>query len=203
MQKFRIQIAAIVVIVVIIVIFAVRYFVADETPTTENSTDISSNLECYGSAKFVAVQKGNGDSAGSSILIKYRKDPSQVLSCDYTIAKDDFEIKNDIPIYFLAFTDNFLALDSGTAPWPRGLIVLDLNSRKIVFTDKYSKPFSVKGDSITYLSETAQEPTVTNCPNLNDLRSKGLGAVLMNKVTVDLATLSKKSADSTACIATQ
>ncbi len=203
MQKFRIQIAAIVVIVVIIVIFAVRYFVADETPTTENSTDISFNLECYGSAKFVAIQKGNGDSVGSDILIKYRKDPSQVLSCDYTVADGDFEIADVLATYFLSFTDNFLLLDSGTAPPPRGLTAYDLRSRKMVFTDKYTKPVSVQGDSISYLSPTEEKPTIKNCPNLDDFKSKGLGAVLMNKVTVNLKTLSKKYADSTACIATQ
>jgi hypothetical protein len=78
-----------------------------------------------------------------------------------------------------------------------------LLSHKKVFTDSYGKPVTVAGDSITYFSKTSQKPTAENCPDLNNYTKNGLGAVIMSKVTVDLATLSKKDLGVTECIAVQ
>jgi hypothetical protein len=167
------------------------------------TSNLYKNLECHDSPKYFAIQKGISDSAGSDILIKYDTNPSQNFPCAYTVASGDFEIKNVMAEYFLAFTENFLLLDSGTAPPPRGLIVYDLRSRKIVFTDSYTKPVLVEGDNITYLSKTDQKPTLQNCPDLDNYTKNGLGAVIMSKITVNLLTLNKKDLGTTQCLATQ
>lgn len=163
----------------------------------------TSGLECHDSSRYFAVQKSLSDSVGSNILIKYKTSPSQSFPCAYTVASGDFEIKNVQAEYFLTFTDNFLVLDSGTAPPPRGLVVYDLRSRTIVFIDSYTKPVTVAGDTITYLSKTDQKPTLQNCPNLNDYTANSLGAVIMSKVTVDLPSLNKKDLGVFECMATQ
>lgn len=160
-------------------------------------------LECHDSLKYFAVQKSLSDTVGSDILIKYKTNSSQNYPCAYNVANGDFELKNVLAEYFLTFTDNFLVLDKGTAPEPRGLIVYDLRSRKIVFTDSYAKPVTVSGDSIIYLSKTSIKPTIANCPSLNDYTKNGLGAVIMSKITVDLSTLDKKDLGPTVCLATQ
>ena len=191
------------IVVILIVGFAV-YFVAKkvEAPTVEEQLT-TSGLECHNSVKYFAIQKSLSDSVGSDILIKYKISPSDKFPCTYTVASEDFEIKNVLAEYFLTFTDNFLVLDKGTAPEPRGLVVYDLNSRKIVFTDSYAKPVTVVGDSITYFSKTDIKPTLLNCPDLNNYTSNDLGAILMSKVTVDLSLLNKKDIGEMKCIATQ
>jgi hypothetical protein len=105
--------------------------------------------------------------------------------------------------YFLTFTDNFLVLDQGTAPEPRGLVVYDLHSHKIVFNDSYAKPVEVAKDNITYWSKTNQKPTLQNCPDLNNYTKNGLGAVIMSKVTINLSSLDKKDSGINKCMATQ
>ncbi|MCX6702202.1 MAG: hypothetical protein NTX96_03360 [Candidatus Zambryskibacteria bacterium] len=198
MKKF-----SILILVVLIVAVAVYFFIKkDKAPALEEPL-VTSGLECYDSLKYFAMQKSLSDSVGSNILIKYKTNSSQNFPCTYTVASDDFEIKNVLAEYFLTFTDNFLVLDSGTAPEPRGLVVYDLRSRKIVFTDSYAKPVTVVGDSITYFSKTDQKPTLQNCPDLNDYIGNGLGAVIMSKVTVDLLSLDKKDLGVIECKATQ
>jgi hypothetical protein len=165
--------------------------------------DNEAGIECHSSSKYFAIQKSLAPDAGSDILIKYKTNPDQNLPCTYKAVNGDFEIKNVMAQYFLTFTDNFLVLDQGTAPEPRGLVVYDLRSHKIAFNDSYAKPVEVVGDSITYLSETDQKPTLQNCPDLNNYTKNGLGAVIMSKVTVDLSSLNKKDLGITECRATQ
>ena len=164
---------------------------------------VSDGSVCHDSTRYFAIEKSLAPNVGSNILIKYKTSPEEKLPCVYAVANGDFEPPNVEAQYFLAFTDNFILLDSGTAPEPRGLIVYDLRSRKQVFTDSYAKPVIVVGDTITYLSKTSIEPTAQNCPDLKTYTSNGLGAVIMSKVTVDLKTLFKKDAGMFECKATQ
>jgi hypothetical protein len=160
-------------------------------------------LQCHDSPKYFAVEKSLADSVGSDILIKYKTEPSQNIPCAYTPVSGDLELKNVMAEYFLTFTDNFLVLDKGTAPEPRGLVVYDLRTREMVFTDSYAKPVEVVGDSITYWSKTDQKPTIQNCPNLAEYTGYGLGAVVMSKVTVDLSSRIKSDLGVFECIAVQ
>lgn len=160
-------------------------------------------LACYETPLYMAIEKKLDSSVGSDILVKYKTSPEQRIRCAYTFKEGDFEIKNASAEYFIAFTDNFLVLDSGTAPEPRGLIVYDLRTREQVFTDRYAQPVVAQGDSITYFSESARMPTNATCPELASYTENGLGAALMSKVTVDLSSLTKTESGEMRCIATQ
>lgn len=166
-------------------------------------TGATARVDCHESSRYYVVQKSLAPQVGSDILIKYKISSRQSIPCAYVVEDNDFEIKNAEAEYFLAFTDNFLVLDKGTAPPPRGLVVYDLRSRKKVFTDMYTKPVVVTGDSITYLSQSTQKPTTKNCPGLTEYTKNGLGAVIMSKVTVDLSSLHKKELGVYECMATQ
>ena len=192
-----------ILVAVILVVGAVYVLTKSEQAPVEGEPVAVSGLECHDSLKYFAVQKSLADSVGSDILIKYKTAPGQNIPCVYTVASGDFEMKNAQAEYFLTFTDNFLVLDRGTAPPPRGLVVYDLRSRTMAFTDTYAKPVTVAGDSITYLSKTDRKPTLQNCPGLNDYTANGLGAVIMSKVTVELSSLTKKDTGEIECMATQ
>lgn len=194
----------IVVAAVAVIIFSGVYFFTRGAGVPVTEVPISTDgSECHDSPKYFAIQKSLTDSVGSNILIKYKTSSSQSIPCVYTVASGDFELQNVLAEYFLAFTDNFLLLDSGTAPPPRGLIVYDLRTRTKIFTDSYTKPVAVVGDVITYSAKTSIKPTLQNCPQLHDYTQNGLGAVIMSKVAVDLSTLTKEDIGVIECIATQ
>jgi hypothetical protein len=164
---------------------------------------VSGNLSCKDSPNYFIISKGLTDSVGSDILIKYKTGQSQSLPCVYNVATEDFEIKNVQAEYFLAVIDHFLILDSGTAPYPRGLIVYDLNTREKVYTDKYSQPFSVAFDTLTYWTPVGTKATNANCPELSEYSAGGLGAEIEQQVTLNLTTLVKKNLGPSRCSATQ
>lgn len=199
-----------------------------ETPTTVVPSN-DPTIKCYANNSYVAVEKSLADSVGSNILIRYKSmdtktmvdaadsDTDTKTLCDYSFDStgNEFEIKNENAEYFLTFAGHFAVLDSGTAPEPRGLIVYDLNSKKKVFTDSYAKPVTASSSVLTYWrpsgsrdtkSTTGAEaviPTTQNCPELNTYISNGLGALILNKVSVDLETGNKALLGETKCIAVQ
>jgi hypothetical protein len=164
---------------------------------------VSGDLSCKDSQNYFIISKSLTDSVGSDILVKNKTSQTEILPCEYNVVTGDFEIKNVEAEYFLAITGHFLVLDSGTAPDPRGLIVYDLNTRKKIYTDKYSKPFSVSDDTIMYWTPVATKVTNENCPKLSEYSSGGLGAEIEQQVTLDLTTLTKKNSGYFRCSAIQ
>ena len=147
---------------------------------------------CRESLKYFLIEK-NTENVGSDQLIKYKTNDNQNFSCKYVVEKGDFEIKNEDAEYFYAITNNFLILDSGTAPDPRIMIIYDLNSQKKVYTDGYfSENAIVKDNIIDYWSPTTEIATIKNCPELNENSSNGLGSGIDSHVILDLSTMSKK-----------
>jgi hypothetical protein len=167
------------------------------------SQNTSGEISCKDSSDYFVIIKSLNDSVGSDILVKYKAEKNQNLPCEYVVNKNDFEIKNAQAEYFLAISDHFLILDSGTAPYPRGLIVYDLNARKIVFTDKYSAPFSANGNFINYWNPTKTAPTSPNCPQLADYTKNGLGAEIEASTTLNLSNLTKQNLGEYRCSAVQ
>jgi len=159
------------------------------------------DLTCSENSKYIAIAKS--DNGVSNIIVKNKTDDSEQISCVYSAEKNDFELKSLKATYFLALTDNFLILDSGTAPEPRGLIVYKLSNQKKVFEDRYARPITTSGDTITYWSPTSIKPTKANCPQLNEWSAGGLGAVIEAHVTLDLTNLSKKDLREYRCNPTQ
>ncbi len=199
----RMSKALVMILIAAILAVAVYFLHTNARVPSIQNTVAAAGVECHDSPKYFLIQKSLADSVGSDILVKYKTSPAQNIPCAYAAASGDFEIPNVSAEYFLTFTDNFLVLDSGTEPLPRGLIAYDLRSRQIVFTDTYAQSVEVAGDTITYFSKTNQKPTAQNCPDLNTYTTNGLGAVIMSKVTVDLNLLTKNDTGATECMATQ
>lgn len=165
-------------------------YVGRTGPNCEFAACSVNNLNCEESSKYFVMSK-NSDIL-SDFLVKYKTSKDQFILCSYVVEETDFELKDQAATYFLALTDNFLILDSGTAPDPRGLTVYDLNSRKKVYTDTYSKPISTLKDVITYWNPTEEKATNENCPNLRQYLAGGLGAGIEALVSLDLSHLTKK-----------
>ena len=101
--------------------------------------------------------------------------------------------------YFVSLENNFLIIDHGTAPDPRGLIVYDLNLQKKVYSDRYSKPIEIKDDTITYWSPISQKVTVENCPESTGWYKNGLGAGIESHITLSLQDFSVKELGESRC----
>ena len=141
------------------------------------------NQNCVSNEKYSVI-------AGPNILVKYKSSDKQIISCDYSVGSGDFQIVGDAE-YILALENNFLIIDSGTGPDPRSLIIYDLNTRKKIYNDSYSKPVDIKNNTVNYWTGTATPVTDQNCPESKQWKAEGLGAAIDSYVSLNLPTLIK------------
>lgn len=158
---------------------------------------------CVGNTKYFVIESDLTDSVGSSHLVKYKGNENQNYECKYVVNNGDLEIKNEWAEYILALENNFLILDSGTGPSPRGLIVYDLITRKKVYTDLYSKPVNIQNGTIDYWAESTEKATKENCQKFQEYEKDGLGSAIDVHISIDLKTLVKKELGEKRCDARQ
>ena len=103
----------------------------------------------------------------------------------------------------MALENNFLILDEGTGPFPRGLLIYDLSSRKKVLEDSYSEPFNIKNNIINYWTETTIKANEENCSTYKVNEENFMGSAIETRVSLDLLTLVKKELGEYRCSATQ
>jgi hypothetical protein len=166
-------------------------YVSRTGPNCEFAACPANNINCKDSSKYFVISRSENDS-GTDFLVKYKTSNNQIMPCSYIVEKTDFELKDQAATYFLALTDDFLILDSGTAPDPRGLTVYNLNSRKKVYTDSYSKPISIQNDTMIYWSPIEEKVTNENCPEISQYLANGLSAGIEARVSLSLSNLIKK-----------
>ena len=147
---------------------------------------------CVSNTKYFVIESNLTDSVGANHLVKFKTDANQNFVCEYKVEKGDFEIKNEWAEYTLALDNNFLILDSGTGPDPRGLIIYDLNLRKKVYEDSYSQPINIQNNTIDYWTGTTKPVTEQNCPDFKKWEEGGLGSAIDTHVSLNLLTLVKK-----------
>ncbi len=157
---------------------------------------------CSEHGSYLVIERTLGDSVGTDILVAEVLEGSTRV-CAYEVLPGDFEVKNEVAEYFLALEDNFLILDSGTAPEPRGLIVYDVTQEEKVFEDTYSSPVMVEDGTLRYWHTSTTEPTAAHCPQLTEWESYGLSAAMESLVELDLNTLEITELDELRCAARQ
>lgn len=173
------------------------------TPPPPTKITGADGSECHDSSAYFVITKGRGSEVGSDILVKRKTSPVQQPECAYKKAAGDIEIADADAAYFLGLTGDYLLLDHGTAPPPRGLTVYDLKQGKEVYSDRYNNPSAVGEGTFTYWQPTKTTPTAENCPDLATWTSQGLGAGIERRVTLDLATLKLTDLGETRCSARQ
>ena len=158
---------------------------------------------CVGNDKYFVISADRTDDVGTDILVKYKSSSSQNISCEYLKKDKDFEIKDEGAVYVMALENNFLILDEGTGPFPRGLIIYDLSSRKKVLEDSYSEPVNIKNNIINYWTETTIKANEENCSTYKVNKANFLGSAIETRVSLDLLTLVTKELGEYRCSATQ
>ena len=164
-----------------------------ENKKPENQND----LTCHDSPNYIAISRPIINNPGSDLLIKYKTSVGKKIPCNYSIGKNDFELKNNGGAnYFMAFEGKFLIMDSGTAVNNRDITVYDLSKQNKVFSDQYSSGDPViKNNTITYWTNTKELTTIKNCPQLYNS-----GGAIVSQTLFDLSTLTKKDLGNKRCI---
>jgi uncharacterized protein len=152
---------------------------------------------------IIAKSRVGTSEPGEDLLVKRKNTPTQAFSCAFSAAPDDIEIPSDGPTYALDITGDFLLLDHGTAPPPRGFTVFDLSKEKETYAGTYNQPFEVSDGTFAFWEPLDTKPTAANCPDLSQFEAMGLGAGLERRVRLDLSTLKITDLKETRCSARQ
>jgi len=119
-------------------------------------------LTCHEHPGAFVIERAVRDGLGTDIIVKRRDKAGPKMACEYIVAEDDFEFKNEMSEYFIDLQGRFLILDSGTGP-DRGLEIWDIEAKKRTYAIQYSEPLSIRAEAIEFWTETG-EGTSSNCP---------------------------------------
>jgi hypothetical protein len=126
----------------------------------------------------------------TDILVKPKTSPDDHAVCEYVVEEGDYIIPVSENSFLFGMVENYLLVDSGTAPGPRGLSVYDLeNNGERYYGDTYMRPVTIEGTVINYWTTTEIEATADNCEKFDEWRAGLLGAGIDERVSIDLATL--------------
>jgi hypothetical protein len=89
--------------------------------------------ECHQYARYTVVARERNEEVGSDVFVR----SSPHASCAADSLPGDYVFRNEWAEYFAGLRGDYLILDSGTGPDLRGLIVIDLASRRRVFEGGY------------------------------------------------------------------
>jgi hypothetical protein len=154
--------------------------------------------ECYTSDRYhVAAREGAGG-LGTNFLVRELPHPSAPLPCAYVPDEASWEIPNEWAEYFFALEGAFLLLDSGTGPETRGLVIWDLDARRVVFRDAYADLSMPDPDTVAYWSETPAPPDDALCPDRHTWEARGLGTAV-EEVRLSLEDLTRRPTGATRC----
>lgn len=162
------------------------------------------NHQCFRYQKFLVATKPFPDRVGSVIYVKYNDSNNKFTPCEKIISECDFKIKNETADYFEGIYEHYLFIDQGTGPDPRGLIIYNLYTKKIVFDSEYSSPEFIDAKRILSFWITCEIPaTEKNCSRYSEIRSYGLGMAIEKKVLLNLSDLSLSETGETRCSSRQ
>jgi len=104
--------------------------IVDPVELDSTSTSLT---KCYRHARYIVVERDLIDQVGTDLFIRSRA----AGRCDADSLPGDIVIRNEWAEYFAGLRGDVLILDSGTGPDVRGLIVIDLQTRRRLLETSY------------------------------------------------------------------
>jgi hypothetical protein len=146
---------------------------------------------CYVYDKYVVFVTEDSETVGEQIKVALRQpqaDPAK--SCDVKAAKTYLLIPNDDANFFFGLAGDYLFIDSGTGPEPRGLTIYSLSKKKKVYTDSYSQPITLGKDRrLDFYKPSEKDGDLKDCREASKWQAEQLGVGWDQRVILDLTTM--------------
>jgi hypothetical protein len=154
-------------------------------------TKLKGNAVCYSYRKYAVIVTPT-DEVGEDIKVIAKQNATdESFLSDLKKAPIHFKMPEGDNFFFGVY-DNFMFIDSGTGPEPRGLDVIDLAQKKNVFNGSYSSPIALdKGGRLVYYVEVDEKniKKKPDCPQAEEWKRNQLGVAYEEKVGLDLKTM--------------
>jgi hypothetical protein len=179
----------------------------DETvgaPGTEKPLYRQINKEngnaCYVFKEYVVMTVSSEDVGEDIRVFKRNAATDFKKSCALTKRLPYMTIENKDADYFFGLTGDKFLIDSGTSAGTRGLDVVSLTSKKVIYSTDYNETVKVVGNSLIYYKPSNTKGALKNCPNAAKWKKRGGGVGWVRPTRLDLTTLKETSAGQTTCV---
>jgi hypothetical protein len=166
---------------------------------------LKDNSVCYSYRKWAVIVSPTEDVGENIKVIAKLAAGDETFLADLKKAPVHFKMPAGDNFFFGVY-DNFMFIDSGTGPDPRGLDVIDLAQKKNVFSGSYSSPISLdKGERLVYYVEVDEKKLKKkpDCPEAEEWKQNQLGIAYEEKVSLDLKTMKMARSGQLRCAARQ
>ncbi len=166
---------------------------------------LKDNSVCYGYRKWAVIVTPTEDVGEDIKVIAKLTAADETFLADLKKAPIQFKMPEG-DNFFYGVYDDFMFVDSGTGPDPRGLDVIDLAQKKNVFSGSYSSPIALdKGGRLVYYVEVDEKKLKTkpDCPEAEEWKQNQLGVAYEEKVSLDLKTMRMIRSGQLRCAARQ
>jgi hypothetical protein len=160
------------------------------------------SVKCTENESFI-VSARDGADVGSQIIVRKKSDPHAKIKCAFSPQPSDYiAAKNGEAKYVLSLQGNFLILDQGTGPSPRGLSVIDLPHRKQVWSGEYydeEAGVRVEPQGIIFWRALG-EAKPADCPDYRKITAQSFTPILVVKGILGFSDFRFKPTSAKKCV---
>ncbi len=170
-----------------------------EKPLFKKS-DTNTGNACYVYKQYVVMTVISED-VGEDIKIYKRNGATDARQeCGNSKRTPYMTLKNSGENYFFGVAGDRFLVDSGTSAGIRGLDIVSLATKKIVFSTEYQNDVKVVGNTVVYSKPSKTKGLLKNCPDAKKWRKESGGEGWVQPTKIDLITLKETKAGQLKCV---
>lgn len=163
-------------------------------------TDESTGNSCYVYSQYVVMTVSSEDVGEDIKVFKRITEVDFKKACANDKRQPYMMIENAGDNWFFGLSGDKFFIDSGTSAGTRGLDIVSLTSKKIIFSTDYNQEVKVSADSLIYYKPSSVNGSRKNCPQARKWEKEGGGIGWVRPTRLNLTTLKETSAGQLTCV---
>jgi hypothetical protein len=152
-------------------------------------TDESTGNSCYVYSQYVVKTVASEDVGEDIKIFKRSAGVDFKKACANDKRQPYMTVENAGDNWFFGLSSDKFFIDSGTSAGTRGLDVVSLASKKIIFSTDYNAEVKVSADSLVYNKPSKINGSRKNCPQAQKWEKDGGGIGWARPMRLNLTTL--------------
>lgn len=162
-------------------------------------TDESTGNSCYVYSQYVVKTVASEDIGEDIKIFKRSAGVDFKKACTNDKRQPYMTVENAGDNWFFGLSGDKFFIDSGTSAGTRGLDVVSLTSKKIIFSTDYNEEVKVSAGSLIYNKPSSVNGSRKNCPQAQKWEKEGGGVGWERPTRLNLTTLKETSAGQLIC----
>lgn len=162
-------------------------------------TDESTGNSCYVYSQYIVKTVASEDVGEDIKVFKRNSGTDFKKACANDKRQPYMRIENTDANWFFGLSGDKFFIDSGTSAGTRGLDVVSLTSKKIIFSTEYNEEVKISADSLIYYKPSNVKGSRKNCPQAQKWEKEGGGIGWARPMRLNLITLKETSTGPLIC----